>query len=61
MVQFELPEFLLDAVPPHYCGKWRGTLVSEFIVNGKKMVDCRRIYGDIFDDGKSKGLRKVVG
>ena len=61
MIPFTLPEYLLDAMPPHYCGKWRGSVVFEFTVGVVKQYDCRRAYADIYDDGKSKGLQKVVG
>ncbi|XP_070501614.1 uncharacterized protein [Chironomus tepperi] len=61
MVQFSLSEMLLDNLPHHYCGKWRATIIMEFMVDGEKKSDCRRVYGDIFDDGKAKGLGNIVG
>jgi hypothetical protein len=44
------PESLLNAIPPHYVGRWRAIFSGEFEINGEKVKDCKRGYADVFED-----------
>jgi hypothetical protein len=50
MVKVELSEALLNAIPSHYAGNWRGTFLGIFNIDGEDKFECKRGLADLFDE-----------
>ena len=48
MIPFELSEWVLKAIPPHYEGKWRSVIHRGMKVNGVDQLECLRVYADVY-------------
>jgi len=50
MVPITFPKSMLNSIPSYYMGRWRAIFFSEFEVDGEWLKECRRVYGDMFED-----------
>lgn len=48
MIPFELSEWVLKAIPPHYEGKWRAVINRGSKIKGVDQLECLRVYGDLY-------------
>ena len=58
MVPITTQEFLLNSIPPHYMGLWRGVLNYQFEINQEMKFDCFRNNFEVFDDGNTRFVGK---
>ena len=50
MIPIKFNQMMLNSIPSYYMGRWRAIFLSEFEVNGKVVNECKRVYGDMFED-----------
>jgi len=50
MIPITFNQMMLNSIPLYYMGRWRAIFLSEFEIDGKVVNECKRVYGDIFED-----------
>lgn len=50
MVPLKLNQEFLDRCPSHWMGRWRASHIFEMAINGKKLIQCYRLYFKLYEE-----------